>query len=672
MKEIKNIIQKLDNYEKNFSANNYNGNYGNDYYIKKGSIPIMVSAPHSVNHFRLSEIKYADMFTGAISLLLHELTDCHLIFAGRENHTDPNFSSEEESSYKKALKSYCQENNIRLLIDIHGMAEDHESAIELGTIDENDSSLGKNKFIKDFFFQAFAYYFKGLEKGKAVSNKNFKASNENTITNYISSNLKIPSIQTEINYSYRVPNKENEENIKALIEAYVYIIKSLGNLDWNANSFKVFKSRQAKAHKPQDLVSVNFSFLGEGREDARGHNFGLLNNNRGIEFIHLKNDNSLARDEILLTNRLISLIFSREWKNEEPPNEKSLLYDKPIILHIYDNKVYEMGLPKVEKIDYITFSDLLYDDLKKLSSSHKFMVYNEFLDTRISIDFNKAKYGDKGRVLKDGKAAKKIMIPRYFKLLLGYIDYPIGLIRKEEFEILLDSLDEEKKELFKKYYRKMQGENYFVFERENFTDKDKDNIDKLAEYQKDEIVKNSCQLLIAPIEKFEEISFKNKVKKFLKNTEKKILNYFVGSRTFLLRSKWSVETDDRHGILRVSENIMTLLGMEDNDLVEIGFGENLVRGRLLKSESLNDYTVEVPATIRRQLGLSSINDIVYLRRDMLYNFKRHSIQQAITFLGTVFTVSQLPYTSIIKIIIVIIIFPLMLWWILNEERIKVK
>ena len=66
--------------EKLFSTKGYDGIAGDNYKIISGNIPVMLSAPHAVNHFRNGQKKWADLFTGGIAVYLQQITGCHLIY----------------------------------------------------------------------------------------------------------------------------------------------------------------------------------------------------------------------------------------------------------------------------------------------------------------------------------------------------------------------------------------------------------------------------------------------------------------------------------------------------------------------------------------------------------------------------------------------------------------
>lgn len=90
-KETSLIISQIIKYEKDFSKNLYNGHGRKGVRIIEGSIPIMVSASHSVNQYREGQVKYADRFTGGIAMYLQKMTGCHLIYSKKNKNNDPNY-----------------------------------------------------------------------------------------------------------------------------------------------------------------------------------------------------------------------------------------------------------------------------------------------------------------------------------------------------------------------------------------------------------------------------------------------------------------------------------------------------------------------------------------------------------------------------------------------------
>lgn len=755
-------IDSVIKYEKYFSRNKYNG-YGRDEFkIKEGNIPVMISAPHSINQFREGQLKYADMYTGGIALLLHELTGCHVIFSSKYKGKDPNYDPNPngENLYQTTLKDYLDNHKIYVLIDLHGASSKRDYSLEIGTapirnengdvVGDTDPSLNGRTFICDLIRYTFEFVFKDVkqpvEKRQIWKNQLFDAGSQNTVTKYISSTTKVACAQLEINGIYR--NPENTEEFSKLIEGLIYLINILGKIDWDATKIKAYKLWQSISHKPQDKVEVAFSakdnmvfsvdcthcicsFCGE-TEMVKLQDFDNRIDQQLQTHILSEDFDCTKSNYILLTNRLIGLVCGREWIEGEETSP--YLCDAPIVLYENKKDIYKIGMPKANQIDNVCFSSELYNDKKPLFYDYLFAVYNRYTDSRFYIDVAKADYKDNGRV-KDssGHPAKKIMVPRYYKRLLGYLDEPLPMIRKEEYTKLLNKyipqyvdsflskaysedhsgnynfqgiVQKEKlykilknrpnldiqydsvlssenykllskqvtdkiSVLFSNCYEKMPGEDFFVI---------RDSIKDNSEHQfiVTEILKllgvyDNIELLQIPKRIDLNPHFLKNLKRYIDKLCIKLLNYIIGKSEYLLKTEWTSETDDKNNVARLSPNIMSLLGVVENDKVLIKFGTKMEKLRVLAKESLSDYQIGIPAPARKKLGMNSVNDIVSVHRDMKHTFWRNSQAQIIAILGTVLAVFQVANDNImIGIVICMICIPLIMVLVLNEERIKVK
>ena len=151
-----------------------------------------------------------------------------------------------------------------------------------------------------------------------------------------------------------------------------------------------------------------------------------------------------------------------------------------------------------------------------------------------------------------------------------------------------------------------------------------------------------------------------------------LLEKAIGKSEYLLRTQWTSETDDKNNIARLNPDMMMLLGAMENDKIIINFGKKQEALRVLASEQLTDYQIGIPALTRRKLGMNSINDIVVVYRDMGHIFRRHSEEQAIAILGTIFTVFQVITKMWIGVLFCVICIPMIMFFVLNKERVKVK
>ena len=161
--------------------------------IYKGTTNIMLSAPHAFKQEREGSIKKNEYNTGKLCKLMHVFTGCHIIFTYKNLEIDHNYN---ETEYKKELSKYIKENNIKYLIDVHGLETNEKYNLIIGTNkykNLNDDKKLLNNIIK---------IFKNNLSKKIESDKKYKAS-EKTISYYINKNNNIKTMQFEISKKYR-------------------------------------------------------------------------------------------------------------------------------------------------------------------------------------------------------------------------------------------------------------------------------------------------------------------------------------------------------------------------------------------------------------------------------------------------------------------------------------
>ena len=151
-----------------------------------------------------------------------------------------------------------------------------------------------------------------------------------------------------------------------------------------------------------------------------------------------------------------------------------------------------------------------------------------------------------------------------------------------------------------------------------------------------------------------------------------MLKKIIGTVEYSLRTEWTSETDDKNNVARLSPNMMSLIGVSENDKIRVQFGEKKEVLRVLAKQDLSDFQIGLPAPTRKRLGMNSINDIALVSRDMKHAFKRHSQEQTIAIIGMILAVFQVTDNLLLGTLLCIIFTPLVLYFVLNEERVKVK
>lgn len=187
------------------------------FWYSHGKLPVLVSAPHAVRHFRHKKIKMSDQFTGSIVYLLNQLTGCHAIAVTKLYGGDPNF--DDPCIYKERIAEICDREKVKFVLDIHGAAREREFDVDFG-MNGGKTLLGKSKMLQliERNFQDF-----GLSR---TSYDYFAASGPHTIANYVARELGIPAVQIEINKQYRVP-AQNPQGFHRLLGALVASVREL-------------------------------------------------------------------------------------------------------------------------------------------------------------------------------------------------------------------------------------------------------------------------------------------------------------------------------------------------------------------------------------------------------------------------------------------------------------
>ena len=201
--------------EAEFAMNDYRGNGIDDFKYEIGNIPILICAPHTVKQVRNGEYKAADVYTGAMIKTLSETTEASIIYKTSTNG-DENYTIE-DTEYRNKIREIVEENEIRVIFDLHGMRRDRESDLDVGTGDINHINLLNQNYLLPSINNAFT---NENYKINYTVNKYFCGGKIYTTSTYASQKLGIPTIQLEINRNFRDADGEN----------FNYMINTLTNM----------------------------------------------------------------------------------------------------------------------------------------------------------------------------------------------------------------------------------------------------------------------------------------------------------------------------------------------------------------------------------------------------------------------------------------------------------
>ena len=182
--------------------------FDDDYIKLKGNVPILFSAAHTMHQLRNDgTTKLKEPYTKAIALYLNKYCNTYAIIKNNDTGIDSNRDNYDE--YNVEMRRLIKENNIKLVIDLHGASKDRDFDVEFGTLNNLSADFSTIKELEEAFTE------NGINNIK--HNVSFKGG---AITQGIYSLDNVDVIQIEINGKYR-----DYDNIKEL-ENFIQSLKN--------------------------------------------------------------------------------------------------------------------------------------------------------------------------------------------------------------------------------------------------------------------------------------------------------------------------------------------------------------------------------------------------------------------------------------------------------------
>ena len=208
-------FDKLHNKRKSFLKDNAN----KDHFIINGTNRILISAPHGVSQVRLGKHKVAEIGSLSTALYIKENTNCSLIAKTKNNNDDANF--DEDSLYKNSIKFLIKNNNIKYIIDIHGLGANRDCDINLGTHLGNNIQRDINAFnLLNNLLMSNGYKV-SIDQPFMAGRQTISGSIKNEFSN-------VWTLQCEINCAI-TNRKENFDRYKQLLNLFIEWINLIEN-----------------------------------------------------------------------------------------------------------------------------------------------------------------------------------------------------------------------------------------------------------------------------------------------------------------------------------------------------------------------------------------------------------------------------------------------------------
>lgn len=159
-----------------------------------GSKPILLSAPHVYAHKRpkLSmAYKIGEPLTDIIVEEVCKETKSFGIVLTDESDMDYNYHKEKSNPYKQEIRNLVEKENIKYFIDIHGLKDGNNYDIAIYYPSKFFKSIELSKKIK-------VDLPKGILKGSSIPVFRFPDGPQESLSLFVASKLRVPSVQIEI------------------------------------------------------------------------------------------------------------------------------------------------------------------------------------------------------------------------------------------------------------------------------------------------------------------------------------------------------------------------------------------------------------------------------------------------------------------------------------------
>ncbi len=209
MKQNSQILDRLSAIEESFQYRAAAPDDGAWFEIVRGSLPVLVSAPHACMHERDGTAKMEEEYTGALACYLADVCGCYALVTRSRTFEDPNWQT--DSLYKQAIKQLQLETGIRFLIDLHGMTNRYHMGVAIGTI--KGKSCGAADVLPHFTEAGFQHVVtedltpdsESAWRRAVVDHPKFTGGVMNhTVTRFSALELGVPSVQIELSSEVRV------------------------------------------------------------------------------------------------------------------------------------------------------------------------------------------------------------------------------------------------------------------------------------------------------------------------------------------------------------------------------------------------------------------------------------------------------------------------------------
>ncbi len=162
--------------------------------VVEGSLPVLISAPHTHPHLRPNLTGVYKGGEGWLDLITESLckkSQAFGIYSVGDLEYDPNFSSLGNNEYKAEVASMIKRGKIKYFIDLHGLSDIHQYDFAI---------LYPNRYLKskNLAYKLASAINKGGLRGALIQTHNLFDGNGETLSHFVAAKMKTASVQIEI------------------------------------------------------------------------------------------------------------------------------------------------------------------------------------------------------------------------------------------------------------------------------------------------------------------------------------------------------------------------------------------------------------------------------------------------------------------------------------------
>lgn len=186
------------------------------YICKTGKIPVVLTAVHTMKQIKSNgDYKMSEPYTKALALYITDAVDCFCLVKNKDTGIDSNNSDDDD--FKRMLLDIIKDQNIKLVIDLHGAKKERDFYVELGTLNNLSSDFSTLKELIEAFNE------NGVPT--VAVNDPFKGG---AVTKKVFSETECDVVQIEINGNFR--DIEDSEKIEKISNSLIAFIRQYNEI----------------------------------------------------------------------------------------------------------------------------------------------------------------------------------------------------------------------------------------------------------------------------------------------------------------------------------------------------------------------------------------------------------------------------------------------------------